>query len=140
MSPGAVRRGRRPPCTLAAVSSDPVAPPLEDTTGWPPRTSRAATTALVLGILGIPFGLLVYPGLLLGLLAVGCGLVGLVATRDDRALGRGRAAAGVVAGLVALAIGGTLLLQGLSTIRDCQDRVGHRPNHDEIEQCIEDGL
>ncbi len=46
----------------------------------------------------------------------------------------------LVAGLVALGVGSTLLLQGLSTIRDCEDRVGHRPNHDEIEQCIKDGL
>ena len=32
---------------------------------WP-RQSRVATTALVVGILAIPFGLLVYPGVLLG--------------------------------------------------------------------------
>jgi hypothetical protein len=111
-----------------------------DTTGWPPRQSRVATAALVIGVLAIPFGLLVYPGALLGVLAVGFGLTGLLVTRSGRALGRGRAAAGLVAGLVALAIAGTLLLQGVRTIRDCEDRIGHRPDHDEIEQCIKDGL
>lgn len=111
-----------------------------DTTGWPPRQSRVATAALVIGVLAIPFGLLVYPGLLLGVLALGCGLVGLPLTRNGRALGRGRAVAGLVAGLVALAIAGTLLLEGLRTIQACEDRVGHRPNHDEIQQCVKDGL
>jgi hypothetical protein len=124
------------------VSFDPVAADVgaEDTTGWPSRHSRVATTALVIGVLAIPFGLLVYPGLLLGLLAVCCGTVGLPLTRQGHALGRGRAVAGLVAGLVALAIAGTLLLQGLRTIHGCEERVGHRPSHDEIEQCIKDGL
>jgi hypothetical protein len=140
VSPGRVAPAVRTDVHTGAVSSDPVTAPREETTGWPPRTSRAATAALVLGVLAIPFGLLVYPGLLLGVLAVGCGLLGLFLTRGGRALGRGRAAAGLVAGLVGLAMSGTLLLQGLSTIRDCEDRVGHRPNHDEIEQCIRDGL
>ena len=99
-----------------------------------------ATAALVLGVAAIPFGLLVYPGLLLGTVGVGCGLAGLLVTRGDRALGRGRAGAGLVAGLVALAIAVTLGLQGLRTIRACEDRVGHRPSQDEIEQCIRDGL
>lgn len=111
----------------------------EQTTGWP-RQSRVAGTALVVGILAIPFGLLVYPGLLLGVVAVGCGVVGLVLTRGDRALGRGRAGAGLVAGLVALAIALSLGWQGLRTIRDCADRIGHQPDQAEIELCIRDGL
>jgi hypothetical protein len=37
-------------------------------------------------------------------------------------------------------IAGTLLVQGLQTIHDCEQRVGHRPTSDEIEQCIRDGL
>jgi hypothetical protein len=36
-----------------------------------PRQSRVATAALVTGVVGIPFALLVYPGLLLGVLAGG---------------------------------------------------------------------
>ncbi len=106
----------------------------------PPRPSRVATAALVTGILALPFGLLVYPGLLLGAVAVGCGVTGLVRTRGGRALGRARAAAGLVAGVVALTIAVSLGWQGLRTIRDCEDRIGHRPSQDEIEQCIRDGL
>ena len=106
---------------------------------WP-RQSRVATTALVLGILAIPFGLLVYPGVLLGVVAVICGALGLVATRGDRALGRSRAGVGLVAGLVALTIALSLGWQGLRTFRDCQDRVGHRPSHSEIQTCIRTGL
>lgn len=106
---------------------------------WP-RQSRVATAALVLGILAIPFGLLVYPGLVLGAVAVVLGALGLVATRGGRAFGRTRAGVGLVAGLVALLIALSLGWQGLQTVRDCQDRLGHRPNHAEIQTCIRDGL
>ena len=41
---------------------------------WP-RRSRIATAALVLGILAIPLGLLVYPGVLVGAVAVICGVM-----------------------------------------------------------------
>jgi hypothetical protein len=141
VSPGALRRPRAAACTLSAVSSEPAAE-LDDRadTATTPRQSRIATAALVTGVVAIPFGLLVYPGLLLGVLAVGFGLAGLVVTRDGRALGRGRAYGGLVAGLVALVIAGTLLVQGLQTIHDCEQRVGHRPTTNEIEQCIRDGL
>jgi uncharacterized RDD family membrane protein YckC len=105
-----------------------------------PRQSRLATSALVVGILAIPFGLLVYPGLLLGAVAVLLGLIGLVVTRRDRAFGKARAGVGLVAGLVALTIAGSLGWQGLQTVRDCHDRLGHRPNHTEIQTCIRDGL
>ena len=108
-------------------------------TRWP-RPSRAATAALVLGLLAVPLGLLVYPGILLGLLAVVCGAVGLVVTRRGRALGRARAGIGLVAGLVALTIAASLGWQGLQTSRDCQDRLGHRPGHAELETCVRDGL
>jgi hypothetical protein len=105
-----------------------------------PRPSRLATAALVVGILAIPFGLLVYPGLLLGAVAVVLGAVGLIVTRRDRAYGRARAGVGLVAGLVALTIAASLGWQGLQTIRDCQHRLGHRPDHAEIQTCIRDGL
>ena len=127
-------------CTLWVVSIDPDPARTEDrSAGWP-RPSRVATSALVVGVLAIPFGLLVYPGILLGAVAVLLGLAGLVITRGDRALGRGRAGAGIVAGIVALTIALSLGWQGLTTIRDCQDRIGHRPDHAEIQACIRDGL
>ena len=62
----------------------------------PQRTSAAAVTSLVLGILGcVP--------LLTGLLAVAFGLAGIRTTRDPRIRGRGLAIAGLVLGLVSLA-------------------------------------
>jgi len=121
------------------VSSDR-APSLTEPAVEPPRQSRLATVALVVGVVGIPFGLLVYPGLVLGLVAVVCGAAGLLATRGGRALGRARAAAGLVTGLVALTIAVSLGMQGLQTIRDCESRIGHPPSQNEIEQCIRDGL
>jgi hypothetical protein len=111
----------------------------EPATRWP-RPSRTATAALVLGILAVPLGLLVYPGILLGVVAVICGAAGLLVTRRGRALGRARAGIGLVAGLVALTIALSLGWQGLQTARDCQDRIGHRPGHAELETCIRDGL
>jgi hypothetical protein len=125
--------------TLWAVSIDPDPALAERTARWP-RPSRVSTAALVLGILALPFGLLVYPGVLLGALAVVFGATGLVITRGGRALGKGRAGVGLVAGLVGLTIALSLGWQGLRTIRDCQDRIGHRPDHAEIESCIRDGL
>ena len=127
------------PGTLFGVSIEADRAQPEQERGWP-RQSRVATAALVVGVLAIPFGLLVYPGILLGVVAVVCGLAGLVITRSGRALGRGRAGAGLVAGVVALAIALSLGWQGLRTIRDCEDRIGHRPNQAEIETCIRDGL
>ncbi len=121
------------------MSIDPGPVRAEPSADWP-RPSRLATSALVTGIVALPFALLVYPGLLFGAAAVGLGLAGLVVTRGDRAYGRGRAGVGLVAGLVALAIALSLGWQGLRTIRDCEDRLGHRPDRTEIETCIRDGL
>ena len=121
------------------VSIDPD-PRLAEPEARFPRQSRLATAALVVGILAIPFGLLVYPGLLLGAVAVLLGLTGLVLTRGDRAFGKARAGVGLVAGLVALTIALSLGWQGLRTIRDCEDRIGHRPGHAELRTCVRDGL
>jgi hypothetical protein len=122
-----------------AVSIDPDPMLAGRGSRWP-RQSRIATTALVLGILGIPFGLLVYPGVLLGAMAVLFGVAGLIITRGGRALGLARAGVGIVAGLVALTIALSLGWQGLRTIHDCENRLGHRPDHTEIESCVRDGL
>jgi hypothetical protein len=134
-------RNAAPPAgTLIAVSIESIlAAGATRVPRWP-RQSRVATAALVLGILAIPFGLLVYPGVLLGAAAVIVGALGLVTTRRDRALGRTRAGVGLVAGLVALTIALSLGWQGLRTFRDCQDRLGHRPSHSELQTCIRDGL
>ncbi|CAM4151409.1 hypothetical protein KIPE111705_42875 [Kibdelosporangium persicum] len=67
-----------------------------------------ATTALALGIVGVGFGLSVLFGLLAtvsGTLAVLFGVIGVVRARRGRATDGGMAAIGVVAGLVAVALG-----------------------------------
>nr|WP_042184541.1 hypothetical protein [Kibdelosporangium sp. MJ126-NF4]CEL16367.1 hypothetical protein [Kibdelosporangium sp. MJ126-NF4]CTQ94291.1 hypothetical protein [Kibdelosporangium sp. MJ126-NF4] len=67
-----------------------------------------ATTALALGIVGVGFGLTVLFGLLaavFGALAVLFGIVGVVRARKGRATDGGMAAIGVVAGLIAVALG-----------------------------------
>jgi hypothetical protein len=67
-----------------------------------------ATTALALGIVGVGFGLTVLFGLLatiFGALAVIFGIVGVIRARKGRATDGGMAAIGVVAGLIAVALG-----------------------------------
>jgi Domain of unknown function (DUF4190) len=100
-----------------------------------PRRSRSAVMAMVLGVLAIPLVLTPYLGALVGGLAVVSALVALVATRQGRAAGRGMAVTGLVAGLVGLVIAVLLGTYGLRTYRDCQERIGHRPDQTELEQC-----
>jgi len=67
-----------------------------------------ATTALALGIVGVGFGLTVLFGLLatvFGGLAVIFGVIGVIRARKGRATDGGMAAIGVVAGLLAVALG-----------------------------------
>lgn len=67
-----------------------------------------ATTALALGIVGVGFGLTVLFGVLatvFGALAVVFGVVGVVRARKGRATDGGMAAIGVLAGLLAVALG-----------------------------------
>jgi uncharacterized membrane protein len=67
-----------------------------------------ATTALALGIVGIGFSLTVLFGLLatiFGAFAVLFGVVGVVRARKGRATDGGMAAIGVVAGVLAVALG-----------------------------------
>jgi hypothetical protein len=67
-----------------------------------------STTDLALGIVGVGFGLTVLFGLLAtvsGALAVVFGVVGVVRARKGRATDGGMAAIGVLAGLLAVALG-----------------------------------
>jgi hypothetical protein len=61
-----------------------------------PRTSGAAITSIVLGILGC------IPGV--GLLAIIFGFVGIGTTKDSRYSGRGLAIGGIILGLISLAV------------------------------------
>lgn len=101
----------------------------------PSRRSGLAVAALVLGVLSIPLAFTVYIGLLFSLFAVALGVAGLIVTRGGRAGGRGMAVTGLITGLLGLAFATSLGLYGLHTYRDCQDRIGHRPNHDELREC-----
>ncbi len=74
-----------------------------------------ATTALALGIVGVGFGLTVLFGLLatiFGAFAVIFGIVGVVRARKGRATDGGMAAVGVLAGLIAVALG----IIGMATV------------------------
>jgi hypothetical protein len=105
----------------------------------PVRRSAIAIAALVLGVLSIPLAFTIYLGLLVGLLAVGLGVAGLIVTRGGRRSGRGMAMAGLVTGLLGLVFATALGLYGLQTYRDCQDRLGHRPTRDELRECARTG-
>jgi hypothetical protein len=105
----------------------------------PVRRSGVAIAALVLGVLSIPLSFTIYLGLLVGLLGVGLGVAGLVATRAGRRSGRGMALAGLVTGLIGLVFAVALGLYGLQTYRDCENRLGHRPTRVELRECVRTG-
>ncbi len=69
-----------------------------------PRTSGAAITSLILGILGC------IPGV--GLLAIIFGFFGIGSTKDPRYGGRGLAIGGIILGLISLAIWGAIAYGG----------------------------
>jgi hypothetical protein len=89
----------------------------------------------VLGVVAIPLVLTPYLGALAGLVAIGCSLAGLVRTRQGRATGRGMAVAGLVSGLVGVLAAAWLYTYGMHMLRDCQDRIGHRPTRAELHEC-----
>lgn len=75
-----------------------------------------ATAALVLGILALITSFTVIGGLLLGLLAVIFGVIGARRARNGLAPGRGRAIAGVVTGVIGMAIAIGLVIFGVSIL------------------------
>jgi hypothetical protein len=101
----------------------------------PPRRSRTAVTALVLGVLAIPLFFTVYIGALVGLLGLVLGLVALGITRGGRVGGRAMAVAGTVCALIGLVMSVALGIYGIKTYRDCQQRLGHKPTIAEVRDC-----
>ena len=71
----------------------------------------------------------------MGVLALGFGLAGLFTTRGGRATGRGMAVGGLVTGLAGMLLAASLGVLAERTYQDCQHRVGHRPNHTELQEC-----
>jgi O-antigen ligase len=100
-----------------------------------------ATAALVLGILALITSWTVIGGILLGLLAVIFGIVGLRRANRGLALGRGRAIAGIILGLLGIVVAGLLIAVGVSlfnsdegrNLRDCLNDAGN--NQTQIQQC-----
>lgn len=100
-----------------------------------------ATAALVLGILALITSWTVIGGVFLGLLAVILGFLGLRKARRGLATGRGRAIAGIILGLLSIAISVALIAVGVSilnseeaqNLQDCLRDAG--TNQSEIQQC-----
>ena len=120
--------------------------------GMPPQAQPAqpvrpvsgggmATAALVLGILALITSFTVIGGLLLGLLAVIFGVIGLRRARQGLALGRGRAIAGIVLGVLGILLAGVLIAAGVSLLnsregkdlQSCLKKAGS--SQSEIQKC-----
>ncbi len=100
-----------------------------------------ATAALVLGILAIITSFTVVGGVLLGVLAIIFGIIAARRARQGLALGRGRAIAGVVTGVIGVLLAALLIAVGVSVfnspagknLRSClKDANG---NQQQIQQC-----
>jgi len=117
-------------------SPPPQAPPARPIGG-----GGMATAALVLGILALLSSWTVIGGVLLGLLAVIFGIVGLRRANGGVALGRGRAIAGIILGVLGILVAGLLIAVGVSlwnsdeaqNLRDCLKDAGN--NQTQIQQC-----
>jgi hypothetical protein len=100
-----------------------------------------ATAALVLGILAVITSFTLIGGLLLGLLAVIFGIIGLRRANRGLALGRGRAIAGIILGLLGMVLAGALIAIGVSlfnseegkNLQDCLKNAGS--DKSQIQQC-----
>lgn len=100
-----------------------------------------ATAALVLGILALITSWTVIGGVILGLLAVILGFLGLRKARPNLGNGRGRAIAGIILGLLSIAIAIALVAFAVSifnseeaqNLQDCLRDAG--ANQSEIQQC-----
>jgi hypothetical protein len=100
-----------------------------------------ATAALVLGILALITSFTVIGGVLLGLLAIIFGIIGLRRANRGLALGRGRAIAGIILGLLGIVVAGLLIAVGVSlfnsdegkNLRDCLGNAGS--DQTKIQQC-----
>ena len=86
--------------------------------GYPlagPRNGMG-TAALVCGIVAIPLDLTFYGGVILGILAIIFGGVGLGRAKRGEATNRGAAMAGLILGIVALALLVILIIAAVSTL------------------------
>jgi hypothetical protein len=100
-----------------------------------------ATAALVLGILALITSFTLIGGVLLGLLAIIFGIIGLRRANRGLALGRGRAIAGIILGLLGILVAAALIAVGVSlfnseegkNLQDCLKNAGS--DQTQIQQC-----
>jgi hypothetical protein len=100
-----------------------------------------ATAALVLGILALITSITVFGGVLLGLLAIIFGIIGLRRANRGLALGRGRAIAGIILGLLGILVAAAVIAIGVSifnsdevkNLRDCLENAGS--DQTQVQQC-----
>jgi hypothetical protein len=93
----------------------------------------AGVAALVLGLLGLVLALLVLPsplGALLGLLAVILGIVGISRASSGAATNRGQAVTGLIAGILALALGVLLTVRIGGYLQD------HATDFNNLARCV----
>ncbi len=72
--------------------------------------NRPAWAALVLGVLSLPAALTYVGGMLLGLAAIIVGFVGVARSRHLQARGEGQAVAGIILGMLGMALPAALSL------------------------------
>lgn len=89
-----------------------------------------ATAALVLGILALITSITVFGGVLLGLLAIIFGVIGLRRANRGLALGRGRAIAGIILGVLGILVAGVLIAIGVSILNS--------PEGKDLQSCLRD--
>lgn len=108
--------------------------------GRPAARNGLAITALVLGILALATSWLSLPGVILGIVAVIFAGIALARARSDRVSNKGMAIAGLVTGVIGLAIGTVLFVIGLQIASDCTDQYGTDITDQELTRCIEDNF
>jgi uncharacterized protein DUF4190 len=100
-----------------------------------------ATAALVFGILALITSWTVVGGVLLGLLAIIFGIVGVRRANRGLALGRGRAIAGIILGVLSIAIAVAVIAAGVAffssdegkDLKNCLQDAGN--NQTQVQQC-----
>ncbi len=128
-SPQSPGPGARPPGPASPPPSSPQSsPPQSGAPGQhygagPPPQNGMAVAALVLGILGVVFVIILFffpfVGLILGVLGVIFGFIGRNRAQQNPAIGRrGMAMAGLICGVIAIAIAIILIILGIIAVNE----------------------